>query len=258
MPLKTTTTSDFDGEPDRLFFLSPRWPVFYIDNHLLVVYKPAGLLVQGDQTGDPCLLDLGKQWLKTRFDKPGNVFLGMVHRLDRPVAGVVVFARTSKAAARLSQQIRDRSVEKHYLAVVNGSMPDRSGRLVDHIEHSGRQSRVIEKESPHSQKAALSYRVLGEQEGKSLLSIKLETGRKHQIRLQLSHRGCAILGDVRYGAGAPLPGRMIALLARDFALEHPTQNKRMVFSCPSPLGWPWPDDKSEFEIRPPWDWRDFL
>ena len=126
-----------------LCFFDPRWPVLYEDNHLLAVYKPSGLLVQGDRTGDVCLLDLGKRWLKARYHKPGNVFLAMVHRLDRPVAGVVLFARTSKAAGRLSRQFRERSVDKQYLAVVGGSVSGDTDRLIDHIERRDRLSRVV-------------------------------------------------------------------------------------------------------------------
>jgi 23S rRNA pseudouridine1911/1915/1917 synthase len=213
--------------------------------------------VQGDRSGDVCLLDLGKQWLKGLHNKPGKVFLGMVHRLDRPVAGVVVFARTSKAAARLSRQIRERTVEKRYLAVVKGTMPNESGRVVDHIEHNNRQSRVVPKATPRSQAASLRYQMLDCKQGKSLLQVWLETGRRHQIRIQLAHRGCPIVGDLRYGATAPLPGRQIALLAQHLAVDHPTRKERMVFTCPQPQGWPWPDERAEEADRPPWDWRAF-
>ncbi|MBC2743786.1 MAG: RNA pseudouridine synthase [Desulfosarcina sp.] len=206
-----------------LCFFDPRWPVLYEDNHLLAVYKPSGLLVQGDRTGDGCLLDLGKQWLKERYHKPGKVFLAMVHRLDRPVAGVVLFARTSKAAGRLSKQFRERTVQKHYLAVVSGTVSSESGRLIHHIERHDRLSRVVPAPTDSSQEARLRYTVLGTDRDKSLLRISLETGRRHQIRIQLANLGYPILGDLRYGADAPLHGRQIALLAHELKVDHPTK-----------------------------------
>jgi 23S rRNA pseudouridine1911/1915/1917 synthase len=138
-----------------------RWPVIYEDNHLLAIYKPSGLLVQGDRTGDVSLLDLGKRWLKERYHKPGRVFLAMVHRLDRPVAGVVLFARTSKAAGRLSTQFRERTVEKEYLAVVSGVVSGDSDRLIHHIERRARKSLVVSEAHGKSQEARLRYTVLG-------------------------------------------------------------------------------------------------
>jgi 23S rRNA pseudouridine1911/1915/1917 synthase len=254
LPLKQINAT---AATDRRFFFDPRWPVLYLDNHLLAVYKPSGLLVQGDQTGDICLLDLGKTWLKALYSKPGKVFLGMVHRLDRPVAGVVLFARTSKAAARLSRQFRERSVEKTYLAVVDGRLPKESGRLVHHIERTHRQSRVVSKSTGSSKEAGLHYRVLGRDGEKSLLQIRLETGRRHQIRIQLAHMGCPILGDLRYGAAAALPDRQIALLAHHLVVDHPTKSEPVILTCPLPQGWPWPDDRSMAENKPPWDWRAF-
>jgi 23S rRNA pseudouridine1911/1915/1917 synthase len=238
-------------------FFDPRWPVIYEDNHLLAVYKPSGLLVQGDRTGDVCLLDLGKRWLKARYHKPGNVFLAMVHRLDRPVAGVVLFARTSKAAGRLSRQFRERSVDKHYLAVVGGSVSGDTDRLIDNIERRDRLSRVVPTPTDRSQEARLHYTVLGRDSGKSLLKISLETGRRHQIRIQLAHMGHPILGDLRYGAETPLPDRQIALLAHQLMVEHPTRTDRLLFSSPIPQHWPWPDIGRPGSQAPPWDWRAF-
>ena len=238
-------------------FFDPRWPVLYEDNHLLAVYKPSGLLVQGDRTGDECLLDLGKRWLKERYHKPGKVFLAMVHRLDRPVAGVVLFARTSKAAGRLSRQFRERSVEKQYLAVVNGVVSGGSGRLIHHIERCNQVSRLVSTPTKDSQEARLRYTVLGTDHEKSLLRIFLETGRRHQIRIQLAHKGHPILGDLRYGADAPLPGRQIALLAQSLSVDHPTLKQRLVLNCPIPRGWCWPDAARSSRQHPPWDWRVF-
>jgi 23S rRNA pseudouridine1911/1915/1917 synthase len=245
------------AETDGLSFFDPRWPVMYEDNHLLAVYKPSGLLVQGDRTGDVCLLDLGKRWIKERHHKPGNVFLAVVHRLDRPVAGVVLFARTSKAAGRLSRQFRERTVEKQYLAVVSGTVPGESGQIVSHIERRDRLSRVVPAPTDGSQEARLRYRVLDSDHEKSLLQVFLETGRRHQIRIQLAHMGHPILGDLRYGAETPLPDRQIALLAHVLMVKHPSRDDRLVFSSPIPQQWPWPVDDPADRLSPPWDWRAF-
>ncbi len=244
-------------ETQPLCFFDSRWPIIYEDNHLLAVYKPSGLLVQGDRTGDVCLLDLGKRWLKARYHKPGKVFLAMVHRLDRPVAGVVLLARTSKAAGRLSRQFRERSVDKQYLAVVGGSVGGEADRLIDHIERRDRLSRVVSSPTDCSQEARLRYTVLGRGSGKSLLKISLETGRRHQIRIQLAHLGHPILGDLRYGAKTPLPDRQIALLAHSLSVDHPTRNNRLRLTSPIPLQWPWPDEELSDCPRAPWDWRVF-
>lgn len=222
------------------YFDTPRWPVFYHDNHLLVAYKPSGLLIQADSTRDACLLDLARQWVKIQYQKPGNVFLALVHRLDRPVAGTVVFARTSKAASRLSLQFRTGRVEKQYLAIVHGTMTPASGRLTDYIYRRGPTSKIVAAQTAGSREARLSYRVVDVQNSQSLLEINLETGRHHQIRAQLASRGFPILGDLRYGAARPLPERQLALFAHKLAFDHPTRKERMIFCSPLPLGWPWP------------------
>jgi len=240
---------------DMVFF-HPRWPVFHADNHLLALYKPAGLLVQGDQSGDVCLLDLAKQWVKDRYRKPGRVFLGLVHRLDRPVAGVMLFARTSKAAARLGSQIRARQMHKRYWAVVEGRPAAASGCLAHHIERLDRLSRIVPRATPQSREARLSFRLLESAAGRSLLEIELETGRRHQIRLQLAHCGCPIVGDVRYGASEPLSSRQIALLAREICVEHPTRAETLSFTAPVPAGWPWPTSEPP-EQAPFWNWSDY-
>jgi 23S rRNA pseudouridine1911/1915/1917 synthase len=237
-------------------FFHPRWPVFHADNHLLVLYKPAGLLAQGDESGDVCLLDLAKQWVKDRYRKPGQVFLGLVHRLDRPVAGVMLFARTSKAAARLSDQIRNRRMRKVYLAVVEGRPPSGEGRLVHCLERRERSVRIVPHPTPLGREARLAYRVRETAGGRSLVEIELETGRKHQIRLQLAHCGCPIVGDVRYGASEPLPCRQIALLAREICVEHPTRQETLTFTAPAPAGWPWPTSEPPGEA-PFWNWSDY-
>lgn len=238
-------------------FFHPSWPVLYEDNHLLALYKPAGLLVQGDQTGDPSLLDLGKLWLKIHAHKTGEVFLALVHRLDRPVAGVMLFCRTSKAAGRLSEQFRSGQIEKRYLTIVEGEVKEPSGRLVHHLERrSDRSSRVVPCPTATSQEARLSYRLIQTAGSRSLLEILLETGRHHQIRLQLSHIGHPVLGDLRYGASDPLPQKQIALLARELTVHHPVRKERICFQSPIPLGWPWPACEDAEVEHPPWGWED--
>lgn len=260
IPIDSTNTL----APETVPFIHPRWPVLYVDNHLLVVYKPAGLLVQGDPTGDPCLLDLAKKWIKERYHKPGNVFLGLVHRLDRPVSGFVLLARTSKAAARLSALFREKRVEKIYFAVVEGHPKKREGTLIHGIARREAGSVTVHPEgSPGTQRAVLHYRSLGEAGGRSLLAVRLETGRKHQIRAQLAHVGCPVVGDMRYGSSAPQAHGAVALHARTMRLEHPTKKVLLELFCPIPLGWPWPHEipgeaHSDGPHRPLWHWRDSM
>lgn len=234
-------------------FFTDRWPVLYEDNHLLGLYKPAGLLVQGDRSGDPSLLDLGKRWLKERYDKPGNVFLGLVHRLDRPVAGVVLFARTSKAAARLSARFRDRAVDKEYLAVVHGEAAAADGELTHHLVRDGGSSRVTTSGAAGAKVARLRLRCLARGSGRSLVAVSLLTGRRHQIRVQLAAIGHPILGDLRYGAPAPLPNRQIALLAHRLAVAHPTRQTTVSLESPTPAGWPWAGGGASSVA---WSWRE--
>lgn len=215
--------------------------VLHTDNHLLVVYKPGGVPVQADATGDPDLLTQAKAWLAAEFHKPGAVWLGLVHRLDRPARGVVVLARTSKAAARLSAQFAGRSTDKVYRVVVHGRPPQDQGTLEHALESDDRGSRVVA--AGRGKPARLDYQLLEQKvvagQPLSLLEVRLHTGRKHQIRLQLSTIGCPVLGDLRYGAPAPLPDRNIALLAWRLGLEHPTTGERLGFESPLPPGWPW-------------------
>jgi 23S rRNA pseudouridine1911/1915/1917 synthase len=240
-------------------FFHKRWSIFYEDNHLLVLYKPAGLVMQRDYKKKANLVDLARLWVKEQKGKPGNVFIGMVHRLDAPVAGVVVLARTSKAAARLSDQFRRGTIEKHYLAVVEGRPPKAQDRLENLMVRSGRFSRIVPLPAPGVQAAALRYRLIGSLEDRSLLAVTLETGRRHQIRLQLSHLGCPILGDVHYGAAAAMANGRIALLARGLALDHPTRKTRLHFASPLPQGWPWPaEEKEEIDTRPLWTIEEYV
>jgi RluA family pseudouridine synthase len=210
--------------------------VLYLDNHLLVVVKPLGLLAQGDETGDPTVLSLGKAWLKERFNKPGNVFLGLVHRLDRPASGVMVLARTSKAARRLTEQFRARDPEKCYLAMVEGHCTG-EGFLEDYLLKADRQVRVVGAGTPKAKRAALHWRAVASRDDLSLLDVRLETGRSHQVRVQLAQRGWPILGDFRYGARRTFDGRNLALHSYRLTIEHPTQRRPMTWWAP-PAG-PW-------------------
>jgi 23S rRNA pseudouridine1911/1915/1917 synthase len=239
------------------YFLHPKWPVLHEDNHVLALYKPAGLLVQGDQTRDPSLLALGKAWLRERYNRPGEVFLGLVHRLDRPVAGVMLFCRTSKAARRVSEQFRLGQVKKYYLAVVEGVMRAQSGRLVDQIErHDDRSSRIVGSPTSLSQEASLSYQLLDSRGDRSLVQVSLETGRRHQIRLQMAKIGHPILGDLRYGASAPLPQKQIALFARRLVVTHPVRKDDLDLQSALPRHWPWPG-LGNTPDAPLWNWSEF-
>ena len=216
----------------------PPFEVIHLDNHLLVVSKPAGMLVQGDATGDDDLVTLAKAYLKRRFDKPGNVFVGLVHRLDRPTSGVVVLARTSKAASRLSEQFRRRAVGKRYLAIVSGRL-DGTGRAEDWLAPSGGGVGVVAEGASSAKRAALRWRALAHRSGRTLVEVDLETGRKHQIRVQLAALGAPVLGDFRYGDSAEpfADGRGIALHAYRLTVEHPTRREPMGFTAPPPPSW---------------------
>jgi 23S rRNA pseudouridine1911/1915/1917 synthase len=213
--------------------------VLYEDNHLLAIQKPAGILVQGDATGDESLLDLAKAWLIEKYQKPGQAFLGLLHRLDRPVGGVVVFAKTSKAAARLSQQFRERTVGKTYLAVAAGR-PPASGELVHYLKRSGKRRVSVAHEAAADRKQAeLSYRLLGVQADWSLLEVQIKTGRHHQIRVQLASSGYVIAGDRKYGSRVDLAGKGIALFSRRIEFDHPVSGARMAIAAEPPAEWPW-------------------
>lgn len=204
----------------------------YEDNHLLVVVKPQGQLTQSDETGDLSLQDECKQYIKEKYQKPGEVYLGLVHRLDRPVGGLVAFARTSKAASRLSEQLRVHHMEREYLAVVEGEDLPARGDLRDWLlQGEDGLVRVVPEGTPGAKEARLHYERLGAREGTALVHLRLETGRKHQIRVQLSHLGYPIRYDMRYGHGER--GRDIALFGAVLRLTHPTLKKEMTFTaCP--------------------------
>ena len=239
-----------------MHFFHHRWPVFFEDNHVLSLYKPAGLLMQGDRSGAPCLLDLARSWIKERHHKPGRVFLGLVHRLDRPVAGIVLFARTSKAASRLSARIREGQIRKSYIAILEGIPPSPSGDLVHFFECEKGRNRIQSIPGKGVKEARLSFQVLESVGKQTLVKINLQTGRKHQIRLQFAQIGCPVMGDMRYGASAPLSGRQIALFSKEIAFQHPTRPEEITLSSPLPVGWPWGSGIAATDV-PLWNWDDF-
>lgn len=211
--------------------------VVYEDNHLLVVVKPPNMLTQADATGDRDLFTLMKGYIKDKYQKPGDVYLGLVHRMDRPVGGLLCLARTSKAAARLSTQVSTHEMGREYLAIAEGSLPG-SGTLVHHLikDEDANLVSAVPEGTPGSRPAILHYTCLAKSGDTSLVSVRLETGRAHQIRVQLAAVGHPLWGDVRYGHG--VPGRQIALWGAKLTLTHPTRGEKMTFSCP-PQGDAW-------------------
>ncbi|WP_217556357.1 RluA family pseudouridine synthase [Paenibacillus sp. GbtcB18] len=216
-------------------------PVLYEDNHVLVVEKPVNMPTQEDSSRDPDLLSVLKEDLKRRHQKPGNVFLGLVHRLDRPVGGVMVFAKTSKAASRLSDSVRTRTFDKTYAAVVRGRPKEPQGTLRHWLLKDTRTNTVsvVKPGKDGAKEALLDYRVLGSAEGLSLVLVKLHTGRPHQIRVQLAAIGCPLYGDQRYGAGANEPGQQLALWSARLSFPHPTQQETLTFRSSPPERHPW-------------------
>lgn len=209
--------------------------ILYQDNHLLVVDKPAGILMQGDQTGDITLLEIARNYIKEKYQKPGEVFLGLVHRIDRPASGVVVFARTSKAAARLTAQFQTKQVTKIYRVLAEGRIPD-SGTWTDDILRDGVTSRIVK--SGKGQPAELRFRRLNYENGYSLAEVEIITGRHHQIRVQFAHRGFPVFGDLRYGSKTKFnDGTAIALHSYSLSFNHPTKNERMTFTSEPDALW---------------------
>lgn len=217
---------------------SPPLDVLYEDNHLLAVVKPAGLATMGLADARPTLLAQARAYVKQKYGKPGNVYLGVLSRLDAPVTGVVLFARTSKAARRLTEQFRTRAVEKVYWAIVEGFIQPRTATYVDWIAHDERHRRmhVVAAGTPGAREARLTCRPMRSLQGMTLVEIALETGRKHQIRLQLARRGHPIVGDRKYGSRRPLPAG-IALHARRLRIAHPISGTPIVFVAPLPEVW---------------------
>ena len=209
----------------------------YEDNHIIIVSKAAGEIVQGDKTGDEPLSETIKRYLKEKYQKPGNVFLGIVHRLDRPVSGVVLFARTSKALPRLNKLFaHHEAVSKTYWAIVGNEPPAMEGRLEHWLTRDERtnKARAYDREVPRSKHAVLDYRVIGHSERYWLLEVQLHTGRHHQIRCQLAKMGCPIKGDLKYGAPRSNPDGSISLHARRLTLEHPVSHQTIDVTAPVP------------------------
>lgn len=202
--------------------------VLYEDNHIIVVIKPKGILSQADNTNDPDMLTLIKQYLKEKYQKPGNVYLGLIHRLDRMVSGVMVFAKTSKAAARLSEQVRNQDFNKQYLAVVHGKV-DKSGTLINYLFKNEKDNlvKVVDSNYPNGKYAELSYELIGYKDNLSLVKINLKTGRPHQIRVQFSHINHPLYGDKRYGKNDDKFD--IALFAYALSFYHPITKEFMNF-----------------------------
>jgi 23S rRNA pseudouridine1911/1915/1917 synthase len=212
--------------------------VLYEDNHCLAIAKPAGALSTHFAGGEETLDRAAKRYLKAKYHKPGNVFLGVVHRLDRPVSGVLLFARTSKAAARLAEQFREGTVEKVYWAVVEGDVAPAEGDLEDWLKKDRAAGRVevVGPDTPGARRARLHYRRLASQGGLTWLEVRPRTGRTHQLRVQLAHRGHPVYGDARYGSAHPF-GRGIALHARSLTFLHPTRREPVTLTAEVPRPW---------------------
>ncbi len=210
--------------------------VLYEDNHLLVINKPAGVLVQGDATGDIPLVEIAKQYIGKKYNKPGDVFLGVVHRLDRPVSGVVVFARTSKALERMNALFRDRETQKTYWALVAARPPRPEGTLVHWLVKDEKKNKTTaySKETPIGSRSELNYKVIDSKRGYFLVEVNPITGRPHQIRVQLASMGCPIVGDVKYGSPISSPDGSIALHARQLQFIHPVKKEPILISAELP------------------------
>lgn len=210
--------------------------VVYEDNHIIIVNKHPGEIVQGDKTGDEPLVETVRRYLKEKYQKPGNVFCGVVHRLDRPVWGLVVFAKTSKALTRLNEMFREGRVKKTYRAIVRNMPKEPEGRLVHFIKSIERNNKSYAYDTPRdgAKEAALSYRLTGSSDRYHMLEINLETGRKHQIRVQLSTMGCPIRGDLKYGDKRSNPDGSISLQAYRIEFEHPVSHHPICVEAPLP------------------------
>ncbi len=210
--------------------------ILYEDNHLLVINKQAGTLVQGDITGDEPLVEAGKAYIKEKYKKPGAVFLGVVHRLDRPVSGVLVLARTSKALSRMNLLFQTKEVRKTYWAVISSQPEETEGKLIHWLQKDTNRNvtKTFNNEVADSKRAELDYALKAQQKGDFLLEVRPLTGRSHQIRVQLAAMGCPIKGDLKYGYPTPNADQQIALHARSLSFVHPVQKKEVSFVAPLP------------------------
>ena len=211
--------------------------VVYEDNHLIIVYKEAGEIVQGDKSGDEPLSEMVKQWIKEKYQKPGNVFLGVVHRLDRPVAGLVIFARTSKALTRLNEMFRNGDIHKTYWAIVQQPPIESESTLTDWLVRNTQQNKsyAYNMPAPMAKKSILHYKTISSTERYTLLEVNLMTGRHHQIRCQLANLGCPIKGDLKYGAARSNPDGSICLLSHKVEFVHPVSKKKIKVVSPLPM-----------------------
>lgn len=225
--------------------------VVYEDNHLLCVSKRPGEIVQGDKTGDEPMSEALKAWLKEKYNKPGNVYLGVIHRLDRPVGGLVLFAKTSKALSRMNELFRTGDVSKRYWAVVTARPPKHSDTLEQYLVRNESQNKsYVARQgaaTPGAKLARLSYRLLASGEHYHLLEIELHTGRHHQIRCQLAALGCPIKGDLKYGAPRSNPGGSISLLSRQISFTHPVSKEALTLTAPVPDERLWYDLEAAIE-----------
>lgn len=210
--------------------------VLYEDNHVIIVNKAPGEIVQGDKTGDKPLSDIVKEYLRVKYNKPGNVFCGVIHRLDRPTSGVLVFAKTSKALSRLNELFREDKVAKTYWAIVKNCPPKEEDTLTHYLIKNEKinKSTAYRTEKPRTKKAVLHYRLLATSRNYHLLEIGLETGRHHQVRVQLAKIGCPIKGDLKYGAERSNPDGSISLHARSISFIHPVSKERISITAPVP------------------------
>ncbi|EJX06297.1 ribosomal large subunit pseudouridine synthase family protein [gut metagenome] len=221
--------------------------VVYEDNHIIVVNKTASEIVQADKTGDTPLSETVKQYLKEKYQKPGNVFIGVTHRLDRPVSGLVIFAKTSKALTRLNEMFRANAVKKTYWAIVKNAPKEPEAELVHFLVRNEKQNKsyAYEKEVPNSKKAVLDYRLIARSDHYYLLEVNLKTGRHHQIRCQLAKMGCPIKGDLKYGSQRSNPDGSICLHARRVRFVHPVSKELIELEAPLPPGNLWKGFKVE-------------
>ncbi len=215
--------------------------ILFEDNHLIAVNKPAGLAVQGDSTGDEHLLDVVAAYLKKKYNKPGDAFVGLIHRLDRPVSGVVILAKTSKALARMNEQFREKRTVKIYHALSEGSFQENQGTLIHYLGKDAKTHRALTYLKPKAgaKEAVLHYQLISSVNSFQLYEVSLETGRFHQIRAQFAKAGVPLLGDVKYGAGKPLPDRSIGLHARSLEFDHPVTKERISIQANYPKAPHW-------------------
>lgn len=210
--------------------------VLYEDNHIIIVNKTTSEIVQGDKTGDKPLSEIVKEWLKEKYNKPGNVFCGVTHRLDRPVSGVVIFAKTSKALPRLNEMFKNKEIEKTYWAIVKNKPKEDQGKLVNYLLKNEKQNKSYahDVEKPNSKLSILHYKLIAQSDKYNLLEINLETGRHHQIRCQLAKMGCPIKGDLKYGFERSNPDAGISLHSRKVKFIHPVSKELIEVTAPLP------------------------